>query len=197
MVHITLHLCLLRRAKPKLSVILPARAPTPQKQKIGVSMHLFLIKRQVRGSSHWRPKKNLNNRKRTPMDIHSPTVFLLQLRYRIFWLVVVDLVISRFCIWFIVALAPALFRWPWYLFHSIHPLLVTYVLYRGFLPVYTTPIISDGVASVVPSTCATKVQDTFEEPWRSCVFWPTYDKRCCGDGVAVQLHSTFSLYTFL
>jgi hypothetical protein len=51
--------------------------------------------------------------------------------YRIVWLVVLDLVVSRFRLWFIVALAPALFRWPWHLFHPIHLLLVTYVLYRG------------------------------------------------------------------
>jgi hypothetical protein len=52
--------------------------------------------------------------------------------YRIVWLVVLDLVVSRFRLWFIVALAPSLFRWPWHLFHPIHLLLVTYVLYRGF-----------------------------------------------------------------
>jgi hypothetical protein len=76
-------------------------------------------------------KKNSNHRKRTPMDIVSPTVFLLQLRYRIVWFVVLDLVISRFRLWFIVALAPALFRRPWHLFHPMHLLLVTYVLYRA------------------------------------------------------------------
>jgi hypothetical protein len=65
------------------------------------------------------------------MDIVSPTVFLLQLHYRIVWFVVLDLVVSRFRLWFIVALAPDLFRWPWHLFHPIHLLLVTYVLYRA------------------------------------------------------------------
>jgi hypothetical protein len=63
------------------------------------------------------------------MPIVSPTFFLLQLRYRIVWFVVLDLVVSRFCLWFVVALSPELSRWPWHLFHPIHLLLVTYVLY--------------------------------------------------------------------
>jgi hypothetical protein len=59
------------------------------------------------------------------MYIVSSTFFLLQLRYRIVWFVVLDLVVNWFRLWFIVALAPALFRWPWHLFHRIHLLLVT------------------------------------------------------------------------
>jgi hypothetical protein len=66
-----------------------------------------------------------------PMYIVSSTVFLLQLRYRIVWVTALDLLVSRFSLWSLVALAPALFRSPWRLFHPIHLLLVTQVLYRA------------------------------------------------------------------
>jgi hypothetical protein len=105
--------------------------------------------------------------------------------YRIVWLVVIDLVVSRFRLWFIVALAPALFRWPWHLFHPIHLLLVTYVLYRGF------PFL----LSVVHMLGSYKGRDNVDSRVNSRAH--SNDKRCYGDGVAALFHSTFSLYTFL
>jgi hypothetical protein len=117
MVHITLHLCLLRRAKPKSPVILPGRAPAPQKQNKGVSIHLSLINRQVRGSCHGRQKKikasetKAHGHRFTYCFFVTASFGLIPF-YRIQWLVVIDLVVSRFRLWFIVALPPALFRWP-------------------------------------------------------------------------------------
>jgi hypothetical protein len=105
--------------------------------------------------------------------------------YRIVWLVVLDLLVSRFCLWFIVDLAPALFRWPWHLFHPIHLLLVMYVLYRGF------PFL----LSVVHMLGSYKGRDNIDS--RVNLRAHSNDKRFYDDGVAALFHSTFSLYTFL
>jgi hypothetical protein len=99
--------------------------PRSPKTKSGVFNTPFFNKQASAWIISQTTKKYINHRKGTPMYIVSPTVFLLQLHYRIVWFVVLDLVVSRFRLWCIVALAPALFRWPWYLFHPIHLLLVT------------------------------------------------------------------------
>jgi hypothetical protein len=60
------------------------------------------------------------------MAILSPTFFLtatlqLILFYRIVELVILNLVVSRCCVWCIVALAVASFCWPWHLLTSSSP----------------------------------------------------------------------------
>jgi hypothetical protein len=109
---------------------------TPKTKNMGFNTPFF--KKQASAwIISWTTKKNkiiANERPWTSFHLlfFVTASFRLIPFYRIVWLVVLDLVLSRFLLWFIVDLAPALFRWPWHLFHPIHLLLVAYVLYRGF-----------------------------------------------------------------
>jgi hypothetical protein len=117
MVHITLHVCLLRRARPKSPVILPARAPLPENKKRGFNTPFF-----DKQASTWimsrTTKKNIKaletkaHGNRFTYCFFVRASFRLIPFYRIQWLVVIHLVVNRFRLWFIVSLAPALFCWP-------------------------------------------------------------------------------------
>jgi hypothetical protein len=120
----------LRRAKPKSPVIHPARAATPRKEKKGLQYTFF--KQTGKCVDHFTHanKKNLFVENERPWtSFHLLFFFTASFRliffYRILWLVVVDLVVSRIRLWFIVAFAPAFFVWPWHLFHFLHILLGT------------------------------------------------------------------------
>jgi hypothetical protein len=150
--------------------------PRSLKTKSGGINTPFLINRQVRGSSHGRPKKNFKSSETNAHGHRFTYCFfvtdsLQDCLVRRPWpggKSVFSMVYCRFSSCLVsLAMAPVSSHPP----PPCHVRFVPHGLFfcplyqqkwRPFLPVYTTPIISDGVASVVPSTCATKVQDTLE-----------------------------------
>jgi hypothetical protein len=189
---------ILRRAKPKSPVILPPRARAPPQNPTrnrGFSVKPFFKNRHWVESSHgWHYKlKNIVNERPWPsfdlLFFWTASLRLIHF-YRIVWLVLLDLVVSRFsflvycrfsCCLVSLTMAPVSSPSPPPDHVALVPRCTRFFCqplhqqtWWSFWPVFTTAIISDGGASVVQYSFHIKVQDIFLERWRPWLFWPTY-----------------------